>query len=147
MITVRDLLMTKSGDIWSVTPDTSVLDALKLLAEKDIGALVVLKDGKISGIVSERDFVRSLARTGKCLLESPVSHYMVKEVFTVSPTETIDQCMQTMTEKHIRHLPVLEHDRLVGVISIGDVVREMITHKQLTIEQLQDYIMGRTFSG
>jgi CBS domain-containing protein len=98
------------------------------------------------GIVSERDFVRSIAKTGQCLLHSTVERYMTTDISSVSPDTTIDQCMQLMTDKHIRHLPVLENDKLIAVISIGDVVRDLISNKELTINQLEDYIQGRTFT-
>jgi CBS domain-containing protein len=146
MVTVRDLLRTKGGDVWSVSPDTTVIDTLNVLADKDVGALMVTKDGKTVGIVSERDFVRSIAKTGQCLLHSTVEHYMVKDVFTVTPDQSIEQCMQLMTEKHIRHLPVLEKGTLIGVISIGDVVRELISNKEFTINQLENYIQGRGYN-
>lgn len=147
MVTVNDLIKTKGGDVWSVSPDTTMIDTLNLLAKKDVGALMVTKDGKMVGIVSERDFVRSIAKTGQCLLYSTVEHYMSKEVFSVTPSQTIDQCMQIMTEKRIRHLPVLDGDKLVGVISIGDVVRELISNKEFTINQLENYIQGRGYPG
>jgi CBS domain-containing protein len=123
-----------------------MIDALNLLAKKDVGALMVTKDGKMVGIVSERDFVRSIAKTGQCLLHSTVERYMTTDISSVSPDTTIDQCMQLMTDKHIRHLPVLENDKLIAVISIGDVVRDLISNKELTINQLEDYIQGRTFT-
>jgi CBS domain-containing protein len=147
MVTVNDLIKTKGGDVWSVSPDTTMIDTLNLLAKKDVGALMVTKEGKMVGIVSERDFVRSIAKTGQCLLYSTVEHYMSKEVFSVTPSQTIDQCMQIMTEKRIRHLPVLDGDKLVGVISIGDVVRELISNKEFTINQLENYIQGRGYPG
>jgi CBS domain-containing protein len=146
MVTVRDLIKTKGNEVWSVSPDSTMIDALNLLAKKDVGALMVTKDGKMVGIVSERDFVRSIAKTGQVLLHSTVERYMTTEISSVKPDATIEQCMQMMTDKHIRHLPVLENDKLVGVISIGDVVRDLISNKELTINQLEDYIQGRTFT-
>ncbi|GAP22398.1 CBS domain-containing protein [Leptolinea tardivitalis] len=145
MVTVRDLLRNKGGDVWSVSPETTMIDTLHLLAKKDVGALMVTKEGKIVGVVSERDFVRSIAQTGQCLLYSTVERYMTTEISTVTPDQSIEQCMQLMTDRHIRHLPVLENEKLIGVISIGDVVRELISNKQLTINQLEDYIQGRTY--
>ncbi len=142
MVTVRDLVKTKGKEVWSVSPETTMIDTLKLLAVKDIGALPVLKDGKMVGIVSERDFVRSIAKTGQLLLYSSVEHYMVHDVFSITPEQSIEQCMQIMTEKHIRHLPVMENEKLIGIISIGDVVREMISNKEFTINQLENYIQG-----
>lgn len=146
MVTVRDLIKTKGSEVWSVSPDSTMIDALNLLAKKDVGALMVTKDGKMVGIVSERDFVRSIAKTGQCLLHSTVERYMTTEISSVTPEATIEQCMQLMTDKHIRHLPVLDKDKLVAVISIGDVVRDLISNKELTINQLEDYIQGRTFT-
>jgi len=146
MVTVRDLLKTKGSEVWSVSPETTVINTLKMLADKDVGALMVTKDGKTVGIVSERDFVRSIAKTGQVLLHSTVDHYMVKDLFTITPDQSIENCMQLMTEKHIRHLPVLENEKLIGVISIGDVVRELISNKEFTINQLENYIQGRGYS-
>jgi CBS domain-containing protein len=146
MVTVRDLIKTKGTEVWSVSPETTMIDALNLLAKRDVGALMVTKDDKMVGIVSERDFVRSIAKTGQCLLHSTVERYMTTEISSVTPDATIDQCMQLMTDKHIRHLPVLEKEKLVAVISIGDVVRDLISNKELTINQLEDYIQGRTFT-
>jgi CBS domain-containing protein len=145
MITVRDLLKGKGSDIWSVSPEDVVLKALNLMAEKDIGALVVLEDDKLRGIVSERDFVRSIAESERCLIEAPVSKYMTKVVITVDPNQSSDDCMRLMTEKHIRHLPVVENERVIGVISIGDVVKADISSKASTIDSLENYIEGRGF--
>ena len=104
MVTVRDLLKTKGDQVWSVSPNTSVLDTLQLLAEKDVGALLVLEDGKIVGIISERDFVRSIAKTGLCVLNTTVLEYMTKKVITVGPDQSIEDCMQVMTKEHIRQI-------------------------------------------
>jgi CBS domain-containing protein len=146
MVTVRDLIKTKGTEVWSVSPETTMIDALNLLAKRDVGALMVTKDDRMVGIVSERDFVRSISKTGQCLLHSTVERYMTTEISSVAPDATIEQCMQLMTDKHIRHLPVLENEKLVAVISIGDVVRDLISNKELTINQLEDYIQGRTFT-
>mgnify|MGYP000965343271 CR=1 FL=1 len=145
MITVRDLLKGKGNDIWSVGPEDVVLKALNLMVEKDIGALVVLENDKLRGIVSERDFVRSIAESERCLIEAPVSKYMTKVVITVEPDQSSDDCMRIMTEKHIRHLPVVENGRVIGVISIGDVVKADIAAKASTIDTLENYIEGRGF--
>jgi CBS domain-containing protein len=143
--TIRDFLKVKGNDVWFITPDTSVLDALKYLAIRDVGALVVLEDGRLVGIISERDFVRSIAQTGQCTINAKVKEYMTRDVFTVSPDQAIEDCMQLMTEKHIRHVPVVEHEKLVGMISIGDVVKEIISGDKATIDQLVDYIEGRGY--
>ena len=145
MITVRDLLKGKGNDIWYVSPEDVVLKALNLMAEKDIGALVVLEQDKLKGIVSERDFVRSIAESERCLVEAPVSKYMTKVVITVEPDQSTDECMRIMTDHRIRHLPVVDNGRVIGVISIGDVVKADISNKELTINNLENYIEGRGF--
>lgn len=145
MITVRDLLKGKGNDIWCVSPEDVVLKALNLMAEKDIGALVVLEQEKLKGIVSERDFVRSIAESERCLIEAPVSKYMTKVVITVEPDQSTDDCMRIMTDHHIRHLPVVENGRVIGVISIGDIVKADISSKASTIDSLENYIEGRGF--
>jgi CBS domain-containing protein len=145
MITVRDLLKGKGNDIWYVSPEDVVLKALNLMAEKDIGALVVLEQDKLKGIVSERDFVRSIAESERCLIEAPVSKYMTKVVITVEPDQSSDDCMRIMTDHRIRHLPVVDNGRVIGVISIGDVVKADIANKESTINNLENYIEGRGF--
>ena len=142
LTTVRDLLKVKGEFIWSVSPDTTVLDALQFMAEKHIGALLVMEEDKIAGIVSERDFVRKIAEKHVCDIGSPVKDVMTKEVVTILPTQNIEDCMEIMTEKRIRHLPVVEEDQLVGLISIGDVVKAIINSQEFTIEQLSKYIDG-----
>jgi CBS domain-containing protein len=142
LISVNDLLRLKGGAVWSVTPETSVVDALQQLSEKDIGALLVMEDGQIAGIISERDVVRKIAETEDFRLENPVSAYMTADVITISPTQTIEDCMTLMTEERIRHLPVVEDEKLVGMISIGDVVKAVITSQEFTIDQLTKFIDG-----
>jgi CBS domain-containing protein len=142
LISVNDLLRLKGGAVWSVTPETSVVDALQQLSEKDIGALLVMEDGQIAGIISERDVVRKIAETEDFRLENPVSAYMTADVITISPTQTIEDCMTLMTEERIRHLPVVEDEKLVGMISIGDVVKAVITSQEFTIDQLKKFIDG-----
>jgi len=142
LTTVRDLLKMKGDKVFSVSPDTSVIETIKIMAEKRIGDLLVLEGDQIAGIVSERDFVREIARENVCHLNEPVRDVMTKEVFTVHPSQTIKDCMQMMTEKHIRHLPVVEDDQVVGLISIGDVIKGIITSQEFTIDQLEKYISG-----
>lgn len=137
MTTVEQLLQKKGSQLWTVSPDTSVITALGLLAEKDIGALLVMDGEQVVGILSERDFARLIARTGVCNLDLPVDQMMTREVVTVTPHWQIDACMQLMTEKRIRHLPVMENGALVGIISIGDVVKEIITNQESSIEFLR----------
>jgi CBS domain-containing protein len=145
MATIRDLLSVKGSTVWSIAPDTPVLEALQVLANKDIGALLILEKEALVGIISERDFVRSIAETGQCLIHSTVQEYMTKEVFTVGLDQTIEECMQIMTQKHIRHLPVIENSQVVGVVSIGDIVKGLIQTKESTIDTLENYIEGRGY--
>ena len=142
LTTVRDLLRMKGNDVWYVSPKTTVIDALKHMAEKRIGALLVLEEGQIAGIVSERDFVRRIALLNTCEIDRPVREVMTQEVVTIQPDENIETCMAVMTEKRIRHLPVVEQGKIIGLISIGDVVKAIITSHEFTIEQLSKYIDG-----
>ena len=142
MTYIRQLLKRKGSDIWSTSPDASVYEALLLLAEKNIGALLVLQDGELVGIISERDYARKVVLRGKTSMETPVREIMVEDVITVGPQMAIEDAMALMTEKHIRHLPVIEGTKIVGVISIGDVVKNIIAQKEFTIDQLEGYIRG-----
>ena len=142
MNTVRQLLQAKGHEIWSARPDTSVFDALQMMAEHNIGALVVLDEGGLVGIFSERDYARKVVLKGKSSRETSVGEIMSQRVSCVGTDQTIDECMALMTDKRIRHLPVLEDDQLVGVISIGDVVRAVISEKEFIIGQLENYITG-----
>ena len=145
MATIRDLLKNKGNQVWAISPNTSVLETLQMMAEKDVGALLVLEGNQIAGIISERDFVRSIAETERCVLNTTVLEYMTKKVITIDPNQAIEDCMQLMTKEHIRHLPVVEGGKLVGIISIGDVVKELISYKESTINTLQNYIEGRGY--
>lgn len=144
MLTVRDLLkLKKESGIWAVDPDTSTLDAVRFMASHNIGALMVLEDGILSGIVSERDLVYRIAEKHSLDVTTPIKEYMTSPVITVGPEQTIEQCMQVMSDRRIRHLPVmLEDGTLTGLISIGDVVRALIEDQDRTINHLQDYITG-----
>ncbi len=142
MVTVRQCLQSKGGEIWSIRPDISVYEALEMMAEKDIGALLVLEGEKLVGIFSERDYARKVILQGKSSRDTWVSEIMTSRVVFVRLEQTIEECMALMTKKHIRHLPVLDGERLVGVISIGDVVKAIITEQQFVIEQLEHYITG-----
>ena len=146
MATVRDLLKFKGDQVWSIGPETSVLEALELMSEKNVGALVVLQNGQLQGIISERDFARSIAKIGRCLIETPVQDHMTKEVFTIGLDSSTEECMNLMTEKRIRHLPVVVDSKLVGLISIGDVVKEVISSKESTIHILEKYIEGTDYA-
>jgi len=142
MVTVRQCLQSKGGEIWSIRPDISVYEALERMAEKDIGALLVLDEENLVGIFSERDYARKVILQGKSSRDTWVSEIMTSRVVFVRPEQTIEECMALMTEKHIRHLPVLDGERLVGVISIGDVVKAIISEQKFVIKQLEHYITG-----
>jgi len=139
---VKMVLDSKGFDIYSVAPDTPVLEALKLMAEKGIGAVLVLDGEKVAGIMSERDYARKVALKGKTAEETRVSEIMTEDVIYVEPSQPIEECMALMVGKRIRHLPVLEGGKLAGIISIGDVVKAMISEQQTLIEQLESYIRG-----
>jgi CBS domain-containing protein len=145
MATIRNLLKSKGDSVWSVPPTATVLETLKIMAEKDVGALLVLESDKILGIISERDFARAIAQSGRCMPDRMVQDYMTKEVVTAGPDRTIEECMQLMTDSKVRHLPILEGEKLVGLISIGDLVKEIITSKQSMIDILENYIEGRGY--
>ncbi len=145
MILVSMILKAKGSEVVTVTPDALVAEALQLMAEKNIGAIMVLDKGKPVGIFSERDFVREVARDQCITLKLPVETYMTRELYCVTPSSSMDECMAIMTNKHIRHLPVMEGDELVGIISIGDIVKNMIEDKDLLIDNLQNYIFGPSF--
>lgn len=142
MVTVNQCLQRKGRTVWTVGPDDTVYDALQVMADKDIGALLVLNEEKLVGIFSERDYARKVILKGKTSKETPVRDIMTTQVVYVQPGYLIEECMALMTERHVRHLPVLEGKRLVGVISIGDVVKEIISEQQFVIEQLEHYITG-----
>ena len=137
---VRDILEIKGREVWSIGPSESVFDALKLMAEKGIGALVVLEAGKVVGIISERDYARKVILQGRSSPTTLVSEIMTARVAYAQLQQNIDECMAIMTEKRIRHLPVMEDGLLIGVISIGDLVKSIIAEQRFIIEQLERYI-------
>lgn len=143
MNTVRSILREKGHIVWSAAPDTKVYDALKMFAEKNIGALPVVEAGKVIGIFSERDYARKVVLKGKSSLDTPIREIMATPVYCVRPESTNAECMALMTEKRIRHLPVMNEKGLAGLVSIGDVVKSLIADQQLTIEQLRDYAVGK----
>ena len=143
MKTVRQLLQTKGHEVWSIDPEALVIEALKMMAEKGVGALIVLDAGRVVGILSERDYARKVSLLGKSSKTTPVREIMTEKVVFVRPEQTVEDCMALMTNKRIRHLPVLEDDGLLGVISIGDVVKEVISEQEFLIGQLENYIIGR----
>lgn len=142
MTAVKQLLETKGSDIWSVTPQASVYDAIQLMAEKEVGALLVLENGKLVGIVSERDYARKVVLKGRSSKDTPVSVVMTERVVYAKPDQSVEECMALMTEKRVRHLPVMEGSQLLGVVSIGDLVKSIIAEQRHIIEQLEQYIAG-----
>lgn len=140
--TVRELLAGKGHDVWSIEPDASVYEALALMADKGIGALVVISDNAPVGLISERDYARKLVLEGRNSRDTPVRDVMTRRVFGVGPDQTIEECMALMTDKRIRHLPVMVGTELIGVVSIGDLVKAIIAQQQFIIEQLENYISG-----
>ena len=143
MTTVREILQDKGNQVWTIDPDKTVFDALTLMAAKEIGALVVVEDGSICGMVSERDYARKVILKGKFSRDTLVRDIMTSKVVYVSPENRIEECMALMTDKIVRHLPVMENDELTGIVSIGDVVKSVISDQEFIISQLESYIMGK----
>ena len=143
MTTVAHILKTKGSAVSSVNPNIRVREALRIMAEKNIGAIVVMENEKLVGIFSERDYARKIILKDKSSKTTPISEIMTEELITVTPDTNIDDCMVIMTEKHIRHLPVLEGEKLVGVISIGDLVKFIIEDQKIRIQNLESYISGQ----
>ena len=142
MRSVQQLLEEKPQQVLSIQPQAKVFDALMLMAEKDVGALVVLEGDKLVGIFSERDYARKIILFGKTSRDTSVGEIMTAKVVCVRPEQMVHQCMALMTQKRVRHLPVLSEKKVIGIISIGDVVRAMLQDQQHTIEQLEQYIMS-----
>ncbi len=144
MFTVKQLVKTKASNaIFSVAPSDTVFQALQVMADKNVGAVLVLQNGDLVGIFTERDYCRKIILMGRSSLNTQVQEIMTKKMITIAPEQTIEECMELMSKHHIRHLPVMDQGRLVGLLSIGDVVKAIITAKQDTIDNLEDYIMGR----
>jgi CBS domain-containing protein len=139
---VRGLLQTKGQAVWSIGPDATVYQALELLAEKNVGALLVRDAGELVGIISERDYARRVELQGKSSRDTRVEEIMTRRVVYVRPEQSVEECMALMTEKRVRHLPVIEGDQLIGVVSIGDVVKAIIAAQEFMIQQLENYITG-----
>jgi CBS domain-containing protein len=144
MRTVRDVLKEKGNAMWTVSPDATVFEALQLMAERNIGAVMVLEGGALVGILSERDYARKVVLKGRMSKDTRARDIMTEHVLFARPDQSIEECMAVMTNKHIRHLPVFEADKLAGLISIGDVVKAIIEDQGFTIGQLTDYITGKT---
>ena len=142
MTTIAQLLNTKGDQIWSVEPKATIFEALEIMSEKEIGALLVMEDGKLTGIFSERDYARKVILKGKSSKETPVGELMTKKVFYIDSQKTINDCMAMMTAKRIRHVPVIEDNQVMGIVTIGDVVNQIISEQKVTINHLENYITG-----
>ncbi|HEY2934183.1 MAG TPA: CBS domain-containing protein [Acidobacteriota bacterium] len=140
---IKDILKRKGHNVWSVSPETSIFNALGVMAEKNCGALLVMSGDHLAGIFSERDYARKVILKGKHSNETPVSEVMTAQVITVGPNNTVAECMKTMTAGRLRHLPVLENDRVIGMVSIGDLVNSIISVQRESIHHLEDYIIGK----
>jgi CBS domain-containing protein len=140
MKNVRQLLQAKGGAVASIGPEVTVHEAMKIMAERNIGALLVLDDGQLVGVVSERDFARKLFLQNKLPSQLPVQDVMTRDVVYVRPNMTTEECMALMTDKRVRHLPVIENGQVIGVVSIGDLVKETICEQEFIIQQLESYI-------
>lgn len=142
MTSVAQLLKARPTNVWTIAPKTSVFDALGMMAKKDIGALPVVHEDKLVGMFSERDYARKVALQGRTSKTTTVSELMTSKVYYVRPDQTVEDCMALMTDKRIRHLPVLDGQKLVGIVTIGDLVKSIITAQEITIRSLQNYITG-----
>lgn len=139
---VKDILEVKGRDVWSIEPGASVYDAMKLMADKGVGALMVIEGAKLVGVISERDYARKVILEGRSSRTTQVREIMTSHVLYAQPEQNIEECMALMTDKRVRHMPVMDEGQLVGVISIGDLVKSIITEQKFIIEQLERYISG-----
>ena len=143
MRTVQDILQEKGTKVYTIAPNDTVYEALQLMAEKNIGALMVVEGDHVAGLISERDYARKIVLKGRFSRDVPVHDIMTVEMVRIGPDEDVESCMELMTNKRVRHLPVFDQERLVGIISIGDIVKAIIEHKEEIIAQLENYIKGR----
>ena len=141
--TIRELMKRKSQEIWSINPESSVYRAIELMADKHIGALLVMEGDKLVGIISERDYARKVILKGRSSKDTQVHEIMTTPVIFVQPQQSVDECMRIMTDNRIRHLPVLENEKVTGIVSIGDLVNWIMSAQDHTIQQLQNYVTGK----
>jgi CBS domain-containing protein len=142
MVTVREMIIKKGDDVWSVNSTTTVFEALKLMADKNAGAVLVINDGRVVGILSERDCIRKLDLQGRASRETKVGDIMTTKVLYVEGAQSLEECVAIMIDKNIRHLPVYEEGKLIGIISVRDALKEMVDHQKFMISQLEHYITG-----
>jgi len=142
MATVKKLLESKDSHIWSISPETTVFEGLQFMAEKNIGALLVTKDDNLVGIFSERDYARKVILKGKASKDTTIGELMTREVIYTTPENSLDECMALMTAKHIRHLPILMNDKLIGLLTLGDLVKQIMSNQEFKIQELEKYISG-----
>jgi CBS domain-containing protein len=141
--TVGAILKRKGKEIWSVAPDQTVYEAIEMMADKGVGALLVVSDGKLAGIISERDYARKVILQGRSSKTMVIQEIMTSPVISVNPGQAVDECMEIMTRNRIRHLPIMEHEKVLGVVSIGDLVKWVVSEQEETIEHLQNYISAK----
>ncbi len=139
MLKIRNVLQGKGNDIWSVLPQTTVYETLQIMADKDIGAILVIENGQLVGIFSERDYARKVILKGKSSKETSVEDLMTTRIYCITPDMSVEECMALMTESHSRHMPVFENNKLTGMVSIGDIVNAIITDQKITIKDLESY--------
>ena len=144
MKTIEYILKVKGYNMWSIPPSASVYDAIKMMADNEVGALLVIEAGKLVGIISERDYSRKVILKGRSSKDTPVRDIMTSPVLYTTPNQTIENCMALMTAKHVRHLPVFANDRLIGIVSIGDLVKAIISEQKILIQKLENYILEQS---
>ena len=145
MLKVRDVIKLKRSDIWSIGPDETAYKSLEIMADKDIGALLVIEGKKLAGIFSERDYARKVILKGKSSRETTVRELMTTGVYTITPDKSVEECMALMTAVHCRHMPVIEKDQVIGIVTIGDIVNAIIADQKIKISDLENYIKGSEY--
>ena len=141
--TVGTILNRKGGEIWAVRPEQTVYEAIEMMADKGVGALLVMSNGKLAGIISERDYARKVILQGRSSRTTVIQEIMTSRVISVSPRDAVDECMELMTRNRIRHLPIMENERVIGIVSIGDLVKWVVSEQEETIEHLHNYISAK----
>jgi len=141
--TVNDVLKVKGKKVWSISPDATVFDAVRTMSEKNVGALIVMEEGKLAGLISERDYARKIVLMGKTSKQTPVRGIMIHHVICTTPESTVQECMRIMTDKRIRHLPVMQGEEVAGLVSIGDLVNWIISTQQVLLDQMESYMTGK----